>query len=141
MTAISEFDAECDHKHQYQCERCEALEQVLEQVDKMLGDVQMPEKQRTRLQYEFRESLNNIKAWKAHLLWSCKREEAKQDVLNKLDSEACLIIMDWAMKFLPMQYREQMSDFFGKRGRSWHVSAVITTQGCLQTKGRKFEVE
>ena len=33
--------------------------------------------------------------------------------------------MDWAMKFLPLQYREQMTDFFGKRGRSWHMSAVI----------------
>lgn len=26
--AISEFSAECDHEHQYQCERCEAIEQV-----------------------------------------------------------------------------------------------------------------
>ena len=45
------------------------------------------------------------------------------------------------MKFLQMQYREQMSDFFGKRGRSWHISAVITSQGSLQTEGSKFEVE
>ena len=35
--------------------------------------------------------------------------------------------MDWTMKYLPQRYRERMSDFFGKRGRSWHVSAVITT--------------
>ena len=141
MIVISEFSAECDHEHQYQCERCEALEQVLEQVDQMLSDVQKPEEQRTRLQYEFRESLNDIKAWKAHLLRSCKQEEAKQDVLNKLDSETYLIIMDWAMKFLKMQYREKMSDFFSKRGRSWHVSAVVTSQGSLQTEGSKFEVE
>ena len=30
------------------------------------------------------------------------------------------------MKFLPLRYRERMSEFFGKRGKSWHVSAVIT---------------
>ena len=30
------------------------------------------------------------------------------------------------MKYLPQHYREQMSEFFGKRGRSWHISAVIT---------------
>ena len=139
--AISEFSAECDHEHQYQCERCEALEKVLEDVGKMLDDVQVPEEQKTRLQYEFAESLDDIRAWKAHLLRSCNQEEAKQDVLNKLDSEACLIIMDWAMKFLPMQYREQMSDFFGKRGKSWHIGAVITTQGRIGTEGNKFEVE
>ena len=34
--------------------------------------------------------------------------------------------MDWAMKFLPLRYRERMSEFFGKRGKSWHVSAMIT---------------
>ena len=54
------------------------------------------------------------------------QEEAKQDALSKLDGETCLIIMDWAMKYLPQHYREQMSEFFGKRGRSWHVCAVIT---------------
>ena len=36
--------------------------------------------------------------------------------------------MDWAMKFLPLRYREQMRDFFGKRGKSWHVSCVIEKQ-------------
>ena len=41
------------------------------------------------------------------------------------------------MKFLPVQYREQMSDFFGKRGRSWHISAVITRA----TVESKYEVE
>ena len=29
------------------------------------------------------------------------------------------------MKFLPLRYRERMSEFFGKRGKSWHVSAMI----------------
>ena len=29
------------------------------------------------------------------------------------------------MTFLPLYYREQMRDFFGKRGKSWHVSYVI----------------
>ena len=30
------------------------------------------------------------------------------------------------MKYFPQRYRERMSEFFGKRGRSWHVSSVIT---------------
>ena len=34
--------------------------------------------------------------------------------------------MDWAMKYLLWHYREQMPEFFGKRGRSWHISVVIT---------------
>ena len=43
--------------------------------------------------------------------------------------------MKRAMKYLPQRYRERMSDFFGKRRRSWHVSAVITK------RTEKFQVE
>lgn len=35
------------------------------------------------------------------------------------------MIMDWVMKFQLMKFREQMDDFFGKRGRSWYVICVI----------------
>ena len=77
----------------------------------------------------------SIQDWKAHLLRTVNQEEGKQYALAQLDSITCLVVMDWAMKFLPQRYRERMSDFFGKRGRSWHVSAVITKQA------GKFEVE
>ncbi|CAG2213538.1 unnamed protein product [Mytilus edulis] len=33
--------------------------------------------------------------------------------------------MDWAMKFLPMRYREKQTDWFGQRGKHWHVSVCI----------------
>ena len=63
------------------------------------------------------------------------QEEARQAALNKLDDETCLIIVDWAMKFLPLKYRETMYEFFGKRGLSWHISAVVTK------KDSRIEVE
>ena len=121
-----EFRGECDHQHSYECERCESLEGVLGEVAELLDKVDMTEEERVRLRFEYTESVRNIKAWKAHLLRSSNQDEAKQHALQKLDGSSCLVIMDWAMKFLPVQYREQMSDFFGKRGRSWHISAVIT---------------
>ena len=76
---------------------------------------------------------------KAHLVRSVAQEEAKQDALVQLDQEKCLILVDWAMKYLPQHYREQMSEFFffGKRGRSWHVSVVITRLHA----GERYEVE
>ena len=40
---------------------------------------------------------------------------------------------DFAMKFMPVQYREAQSDFFGKRGLSWHVSV------CHRKVGGKLE--
>ena len=63
---------------------------------------------------------------KLHLLRSSNQDKAKQHILHKLDENSCLIIMGWAMKFLPVQYRGHMSDCLGKRERSWNISAVIT---------------
>ena len=42
-----------------------------------------------------------------------------------LSSSALPNVVDWAMKLLPMHYREAMINFFGKCGRSWHVTCVI----------------
>ena len=63
-----------------------------------------------------------ITAWKAHQLRSINQDRARLEVLASLDSTGVLIVQDFAMKFMPVQYREAQSDFFGKRGLSWHVS-------------------
>ncbi|KAK3709896.1 hypothetical protein QZH41_007508 [Actinostola sp. cb2023] len=132
-----EFTGECNHQHNYECERCESLEMALKKIAEILDRIDMVEQEKAKLQFEFTESVQSIKAWKAHLLRSSNQDEAKQDALQKLDESSCLVIMDWAMKFLPVKYREQMSDFFGKRGKSWHISAVIT-KAAIESK---YEVE
>lgn len=66
--------------------------------------------------HECRQNVEAINARKAHLLRTVNQEEARQYALSALDEETCLIVMDWAMKFLPQCYRERMSEFFGKRG-------------------------
>ena len=38
------------------------------------------------------------------------------------------------MKFLQLKYRDKQSDWFGKRGLSWHISTVITRN--LNLEGR-----
>jgi len=43
------------------------------------------------------------------------------------------------MKFQPMMFHEQMDDFFGKRGRSWHVTCVI--KGGDVSGDQRVEVE
>ena len=63
-----------------------------------------------------------ITAWKAHQLRSINQDRARLEVLASLDSTGVLIVQDFAMKFMPVQYREAQSDFFGKRGLPWHVS-------------------
>ena len=54
------------------------------------------------------------------------QERAKQAILENLDPSSNLIVMDWAMKFLQIRNREKQSDWYGKRGLSWHVSSVVS---------------
>jgi hypothetical protein len=121
-----EYESKCKHKHDIECERCESLEQVINEVEAKIQSIPIDEEQRSRLHFDFNQCDTAIRAWKAHLLRTVLQQEAKHDALSKLDQQTCLIIVDWAMKFLPMKFRENMSAFFGKRGRSWHISAVVT---------------
>ena len=54
-------------------------------------------------------------------LRSVNQESAKQEALQSLDSQSVLVVIDWAMKFLQMKYREKQSELFAKRGLSWHI--------------------
>ncbi|CAB3992571.1 Hypothetical predicted protein [Paramuricea clavata] len=82
------------------------------------------EEQKEDLVWDFKKSRDNILHWKAHVLRSVNQERAKQDIAN-LQSNSVLIIMDWAMKFLQLKYREKQSDWYSQRGLSWHISSVV----------------
>ena len=55
---------------------------------------------------------------KEHILRAENQDKAKFDALKALTSESILVVMDWAMKFNQMRYREKQSEWFGKRGMS-----------------------
>ena len=61
-------------------------------------------------------------------------------ILQEKDSknETVCITQDFAMKFLPIQFREAQSDFFGKRGLSWHVAVVLRKNVSGQLESQSF---
>ena len=71
-------------------------------------------------------AIDKIERWKAHILRAVHQDVAKDDILNNMTPEQALLIMDWAMKFLPLKYRETQGEWFGNKGLSCHVKAVIT---------------
>ena len=64
------------------------------------------------------QSKKNIEPWKAHILRFINQDEARLDILKALDDSSVLVVLDWAMKFIPRKYRESQADWFGKRGLS-----------------------
>lgn len=84
------------------------------------------QEEKEELQHDLSNAIDKIEAWKAHILRAVHQDVAKQDILNSMTPQQVLIIMDWAMKFLPLKFRETQGEWFGKKGRSWHVTAVIS---------------
>lgn len=76
-----------------------------------------------------------ISSWKSHQLRMVHQDIARTDILETLENNSVLIVQDYAMKFMPTQYRETQKEFFGKRGISWHVTVCQTkVNGKLQAQ-------
>ena len=106
------------------CEQCEQLKATLDEMEESIkkhSSHLYSQEQKYDLLYDFESSKNGIFLWKSHALRSVNQESAKQEAPRSV-----LVVNDWAMKFLQIKYREQQSEWFAKRGLSWHISSVIS---------------
>ena len=53
------------------------------------------------------------------------QDAARTDFIDRLNKSSVLFIQDWAMKFLPRQYRESQGGWFARKGFSWHITVAI----------------
>ena len=51
-------------------------------------------------------AVQKIQFWKEHILRTVHQDTANNIILEEMKPNQVLIIMDWAMKFLPVSYRE-----------------------------------
>lgn len=75
--------------------------------------------------YRFHHNARLIESWKMHLLRTVHQDLSRHHVLQLLDVSSIFLVADWAMKWLPVRYRESQRDFFGKRGLPWHITYAI----------------
>lgn len=90
------------------------------------------------MKYDTEKAAERILQWKAHIVRAINQEKSKIDVLDNLTAEQVLVVMDWAMKWLPRSYRETQKEWFGKKGISWHVSACMTKVEKEETEFQVF---
>jgi len=126
----SHFQSVCDHEHHANCDRCNLLTNTMDNVEKELAEQadNLSEELKEELTFRIRQAKLNIVAWKSHLLRSVNQDDARLEILDKLDKTSLFLVQDWAMKYLPRKFRESQTDWFGKRGISWHVT-VATRRG------------
>ena len=126
-----DFQEHCTQQHTLRCPQCDEITSCLQKMHQIVNDGKTlsfySQEQQDDLLYDIEKSSEAIVQWKAHIMRSVNQERAKQDILAKLDQSSCLLVMDWAMKFLQLRYREKQSDWYGKRGLSWHISSVVSS--------------
>ena len=122
-----QLQEQCTHMHTVACDQCNDMNACLREIEESIDSANFYSKeQKEDLLYDFEKAVSSIKEWKAQIMRSANQERAKQDIMDVLDSGSVLILMDWAMKFLQLRYREKQSEWYGKRGLSWHVSSVVS---------------
>ena len=89
----------------------------------------LPQDLQDDLLFTARTACDGIRSWKTHQLRMVHQDTARTDTVDSLQEDSVLITQDFAMKFLPTQYRETQSEFFGKRGISWHLTVCQSKQG------------
>lgn len=81
---------------------------------------------REELEHDLQAEIPKLEEWKSHIIRSVHQDAAKTAAVDALSETEALLIMDWAMKFLPTSYRETQHDWFGKKGKPWHITVAIT---------------
>ena len=56
-----------------------------------------------------------LEDWKAHIVRAVQQDAAKSFVVDHLSGSQVLLIMDWAIKFLLISFRETQRDWFRKK--------------------------
>ena len=75
--------------------------------------------------YTFQEAVRAIHLCNSHQLRLVNQDAARTDFIECLNKNSVLLIQDWAMKFLPWQYRESQGEWFATKGFSWHITVAI----------------
>ena len=75
--------------------------------------------------HTFQEAVRAIQLLKSHQLRLLNQDAARNDCIDCLNGNSVLLIQDWAMKFLPGQYRESQGEWCAKKRFSSHITVAI----------------
>ena len=115
----------CDHNHDDICDRCHILLSVVREIEEGLEQATCSKDEKEELAFIISNTKHNIDAWQAHLIRSVNQDECRLEILKTLDKTSVLLVLDWAMKYLPKKFRESQRDWFGKRGIPWHITVAF----------------
>ena len=128
----NDFAENCDHEHDGFCIEWSNLTSTLNEIEQFIEETETNKELLDRALKTFRSYRESIEAWKAHLMRCIKQDLCRENLLSTLSSDEIYLNLDWAMKFLPVKSREPQSEFFGKRGISWHITVVMKSDTSIE---------
>ena len=108
-----ELKQSCSHQHQVRCSECEHLKVTLQSIAEKIDSPSInfySDEQKEDFKHDLAQARDMIFQWKSHILRAENQERAKQTVLSSLQDNSVMVVMDWAMKFLQLKYREKQSN-------------------------------
>ncbi|KAK6194929.1 hypothetical protein SNE40_000459 [Patella caerulea] len=119
----------CSTNHDVWCSNCDSFRKILDKIAAAFDDPRvkyMHPSRRDEIWYDFEQARKSVSNLRSHIVRKINQERGKEKILDDLRPGEGLLIMDWAMKFLPTRFRKSQQDGYGKKGISWHVSALVT---------------
>ena len=121
---MTQATANSSNDHSEICSECFKLNEVLYNIGAACTEI-VSEEEREDTTFMVQQARNDILAWKTHQLISVNQDQAKSEVLGGLNHRSVLLVMDWAMKYLPCKFRESQCDWFAKQGIPWHITVAL----------------
>ena len=106
----ADYQTLCNHEHDHACRDCESLKEVIQEIQSSISEYSSKINDKEKeddLRYEAGIAEVKIKEWKAHIMRAQNQEQSKQNILLSLQEYEVFIILDWAMKFTQMKFREK----------------------------------
>ena len=76
---------------------------------------EVTELQNNEMYYAIDQAQQSISRYKNHLMQSYVQNTFWEEMLNMEKLDTVYITQDWCMKFLPIQFRENQINWFGKK--------------------------
>lgn len=93
------------------CDRCVRLASVVNEIEDALKEAECTNDTREELVFVASHAKQHIHSWKSHLLRSTNQDDCRLDIIKELDETSVLVVLDWAMKYLPRKFLESQTDW------------------------------
>ena len=106
--------ANCTHGHVLDCPNCIIIilthDETSQTIEKITDrDIQL------EVKFGYENASEYIVEWSHHNFRATQQDAEEKSIIAQMDQDEAFCMFDWGQKFLPQEYREAQSTYFGKR--------------------------